>query len=79
MSSPKAQKDMLNIGLNLGVYVITQILAEGFEITPDAAQNISFFASGEIEKLTDMPAEDFSLLVQPVIDEMTKHIKGSMS
>lgn len=63
------------MGMDIGVYVISGLMAEGFYCTKKGWQAMRDSRAAQIQLSTGMPAEDFALLMQPVIDKMVEKIE----
>jgi predicted mannosyl-3-phosphoglycerate phosphatase (HAD superfamily) len=72
----KHGQNLIEIGVDLGVFTIANLLLEGLELDQHQLQKLSDLSAQHIELMTGMPAEDFALKVQPVIDIITKVTKG---
>jgi hypothetical protein len=64
--------NLIEIGVDLGVFTLANIFIEGGHLDPDQMQQLADLCSKHIQELTGMPAEDFALKVKPVIDTIIK-------
>lgn len=67
--------NLMEIGATLGVYTVVNMLLEGIGLSDSQLQEISDLAAKEIQELSGMPAEDFTLMAQPIITKLTKQSK----
>lgn len=72
----KQSMDMIEIGVDLGIFTIANLLLESPRLDPSQLQTLADLSAKHIEEMTGMPAEDFALKVKPVIDIMIKVNKG---
>lgn len=74
--SGNRDEDMLQMGADLGIYVIASLFAEtGLKLTPRGFQAMADFSAADIERICGLPAEDFALKVQPMVDEIKRMIR----
>lgn len=74
-SAPMSEVHMTNlieIGVDLGVFSVVNILLEGATFERQLLQELSDLCAKHIEDVSGMPAEDFALKVQPSIDAILK-------
>lgn len=74
MTEEKRTIDLMLMGFNLGIMVISSILSEE-DLNAYTLNQLSVFAAEEVEKLTGKPAEDLMLAYRPIIDKMVKDLR----
>lgn len=74
MSKP-IEFEYINMGMFTGMYMLVQLLQNGWQPSPKGLEALKNMCGDNIEKTSGMPAEDYALLMQPGIDEMIKHIE----
>lgn len=67
--------EFVSIGMDLGIYTMAKLIAGGMDINKEAWAALGAQAAASIQNATDMPAEDISLAVQPIVDRMLEQIK----
>lgn len=68
--------DMIEIGVDLGIFTISNLLLEGATLDQAMLQKLSDLCATHIEEVTGMPAEDFALKVKPIVDQTIKIARG---
>jgi hypothetical protein len=66
---------LINLGVAVGVYLITSALADGVVYSREGLRRIADSCADDIHGMTDIPAEDFCLSMQPVLDDIMKAAK----
>lgn len=61
---------LISMGMDLGIYVLAGLMAEGYVVSPRGWEILKANRADELQKATNMPAEDIALSVQPTIDVM---------
>jgi len=67
--------NIMEIGVDLGLYTLANILIESGGIDLDQLQTLADMSAKHIEELTGIPAEDFSLKIKPIVDTAIKAAK----
>lgn len=68
--------DLIEMGVDLGVFTIMNIFLAGMAIDPKQMQSLADMCALHIEHTSGMPAEDFALKVQPIVDKLIATVKG---
>lgn len=71
MTGDHAQ-NLIEIGVMLGMRAVIGLLEAGATFDEKMLRELSDYCSKAAEDMTDMPAEDFSLKVQPIVDKIMK-------
>lgn len=66
---PKDEASLISIGMDLGVYAMSQLFATGkYSFTPDDWRRFGWHAAESLEKETGRPAEDLVAAILPTIE-----------
>jgi hypothetical protein len=71
----KEDNDLITMGMDLGVYTISKLMASGYGSTQKGWEIMKESRAAALEAQTGMKPERLSELVQPFIDDMMERIK----
>lgn len=67
--------DLVEIGTDMGIFSIVNMLLEGATFDRETLQKISALCAEHIEEVSGMPAVVFSMMVKPAIEQLIKKAK----
>lgn len=66
---PKDEAALISMGMDLGVYAMSQLFATGkYSFTPKDWERFGWHAAESLEKASGQPAEDLVMAIMPVIE-----------
>lgn len=71
-NNTQIENDLMSMGLNLGVFIIAELMSEGIRLTPRGWEMMKNHVAKEAERICGMPAEDFASLASKQLDYFRK-------
>lgn len=75
MSNTEKDNELITMGMNLGLYTLAKLFAQGITPSPKSWEVLRDHCAEQLEKQTGMPAEDLAMHVQPAVDIMMERVE----